>query len=420
LNDTEKKILTSINEDEVISYMRDLVEIPSHENLSVEEYNRIVPPIKNKLESLGMKVEIYDAYQPSRDPERKKPRPVIVGTLKGTKGSPVLMLNAHPDVVPIDPRTEKDWKYPVWELIEVDGKYLYGRGAADMKGALAAMIMAIEAIVKSGVKMEGDLVMVSPSLEEVGNWGSGELVKIAKEKGMKFDAAIVGEPTNLEVHPATNGIMGGTIVVKGLEAHGSTPWAGINAIIKMGDVITALGDYAEKLKDRRHPLCGYTLFVPSLIEGGFWGNAVPGTCTLRFTTHYPSGVTQESHYAEIRSILDQLKQKDPQLNVELLQRAPSPSPLRSAPTEIPVDHPVVKASIYAHQIVTGKKGKISGSTYQCDITRLVHEGNIPSINFGPGTLDTAHAPNEMIEKSQVITATKLYAITALKYLKEAS
>ncbi len=410
MNDAVKKILRQINREEIVEFIKKLIKVET-----VETEAPIVPVITDKMKQIGMKVEVYETFNPGF-PDKK--RPCILGTLSGKEKKPLLCFNGHTDVVPVE--FPSKWKHSPFDP-EVEGGRLYGRGAADMKGGLGCMIMAAQALVNAGIELTGTLAVAAVPGEETGGWGSESTVN-----RRDWDAVVIGEPTDMSINPACNGIATFWIKVTGKSAHASKPEKGINAIDKMLNVWSAFEGYKERLNKRVHPLSGKPAFVSCIIEGGWRGVIVADECKLHITTHMIPGETIESRYTEVIEILEELKNKDSELNVEMLDwkgeaitlPLPSSGPDRPRldPTEIPAEDPLVQAMLKGSGDALDRRLPIGGSRYACDSPFYVNEGNIPALIFGPGNIDHAHTYDEWVDVSQLVDATKVYAAGAMRYL----
>jgi len=214
-------------------------------------------------------------------------RPSVVSTRRGSGGGRSLLLNGHLDAVgvvgmdaPFAPRVE-------------DGR-LYGRGAYDMKGALAAVMLAASDL--SGLR--GDVIVTLVADEELGSIGTEAVVE-----RIRADAAIVVEPTDLRVAIAHRGFVGFELETAGVAAHGSPPDLGVDAIAKMGPILVALAELDERLQaGARHPLVGPASAHASLIEGGQELSSFPARCVLMGERRTIPGETVDDVEAELRAI----------------------------------------------------------------------------------------------------------------------
>ncbi|MHA2213831.1 MAG: M20/M25/M40 family metallo-hydrolase, partial [Candidatus Thorarchaeota archaeon] len=217
--------------------------------------------LSDYMQSIGLRTQI-DEVKPGR--------PNVVGVLEGEGEGPSLLLNGHTDTVGID-YMDIDPFDPVVE----DGN-LYGRGAFDMKGGLAAIIAAAKAVADSGEQLKGSLVVAAVCDEEYASIGTEKLME-----HIKVDAAIVGEPTELNILIAHKGFSWVQITTKGVAAHGSQHETGVDAIAMMGRVLRELEILQERLTTKTHGLVGYPTLHASIIEGGRELSTYPDTCTLK-------------------------------------------------------------------------------------------------------------------------------------------
>ena len=175
-----------------------------------------------------------------------------------------------------------------------------------------------------------------------------------------------------------------------------------------------------------HPLSGKPAFVSCIINGGWRGVIVADECRLHITTHMIPGETIESRYTEVKEILDGLMKKDPDLKAEMLdwegKTITLPLPKtgkdrpRLDPTEISKEDPVVLAMLSGSEDVLGRELPVGGSRYACDSPFYVNDANIPTLIFGPGSIDQAHTYDEWIDIQQLVDVTGVYAAGAMKYL----
>ncbi len=195
-------------------------------------------------------------------------RPNVIATARGSGGGRTLLLNAHMDTVGVD-----TMETPFDARVE-DGR-LYGRGSYDMKGSLAAILAVAAEAKKRGLR--GDVVVAAVADEEVASIGTESLVA----SGRRFDAAVVAEPTELDVAIAHKGFAGFEIETRGRAAHGSRPDLGEDAIVRMGPVLVRLDELSARLlANQTHPLLGSGSIHASLIEGGQEFSSYPERCLL--------------------------------------------------------------------------------------------------------------------------------------------
>lgn len=242
------------------------------------------------LEQAGLDVEL----QPTRGD-----RPNVIATVKGRRAGKSLMLNAHMDTVGY-----AGMDRPLTPVVE--GNRLYGRGAWDMKGSLAAMMLAGAALAQN--PPAGNVILTAVVDEEYASIGTQVVID-----RYRADAAIVTEPTDLSVCVAHKGFVWIEIETRGVAAHGSRPYQGVDAIAKMGPVITGIAELDLRLRNATgHPLLGASSIHSSLIEGGTELSTYPDRCVLQVERRTIPGETVEQVDAEIASIIERIADLDPE------------------------------------------------------------------------------------------------------------
>jgi acetylornithine deacetylase/succinyl-diaminopimelate desuccinylase-like protein len=287
-------------------------------------------------------------------------RPSVIATKRGSGGGRSLLLNGHLDTVgvagmdaPFTPRVE-------------DGR-LYGRGAYDMKGALAAIMLA--ASETSGLR--GDVIVTLVADEELGSIGTEAVLE-----RVQADAAIVVEPTDLRVAIAHRGFVGFEVVTAGVAAHGSRPDLGVDAIAKIGPILVALAELDERLQaGPRHPLVGPASVHASLIEGGQELSSFPAECVLTGERRTIPGESVDEVEAELRAIA-----ADAALRI-----IASRDPLDAQP-----DHPFVELVAQV-----AEADEYAGALFWTDAA-LIAEAGIPTVLYGPAG-EGAHAAVEWVD-----------------------
>lgn len=352
-----------------------------------------------EFEKLGFSVDLYDV-----GPNR----PNVVGKLKGRESNPTLMFNGHLDVVP--PGEESLWRTSPFVPETREGR-IYGRGTADMKGGIAAMILASQAVIDAGVELKGDLLITGVMDEET----NGEGTKSLMAKGYRADMAVVGEPTELVPLRGHKGILWIEISTRGTAVHSSTvrtadPKVGINAIYSMSRISLALKYLLEELEKRQNHLVGNPTISVGTIDGGTKTNVVPDRCVITVDRRLTTDESAENAEKEIDILLDRLKDEDPDMQVKskVINQRDS--------IEIPEDETIVKLCRETVKEVKGIDPGVGGYTATTDMYILVNEGNIPTVILGPGRLSEAHVANEYVETNQLVDAAKIYSSLILKIL----
>lgn len=311
-------------------------------------------------------------------------RPNVVGIARGSGGGRSLLLNAHLDTVGL---LEPDGG--VRPRVE-DGR-LYGRGAYDMKGSLAAIMAAGAACASLGLR--GDVLVTAVSDEEAGSIGT-ELVL----RGRRADAAIVAEPTDERLCIAHRGWLAFDVETHGRAAHGSRPDLGVDAIAKMGPVLVAIEELDSSLQARPpHPLLGTGSVHASVIEGGQEYSSYPAHCLLRGERRTIPGERRAEVEAELRGLLDG-------------SDATISFPFGRDPMEVSADEEIVAAI----QAQTGSR-EVHGAPFWTDAA-LFSEAGIPAVLFGP-TGDGAHAAVEWVELASLERCRDLYVAVAADFCR---
>jgi acetylornithine deacetylase len=317
-------------------------------------------------------------------------RPSVV-VRSGRRGSgQTLLLCGHLDTVGLggmsDPLTPR-----------VDGDRLYGRGAYDMKGGLAAALVACRNAARSG--LSGEVIVAAVADEEHSSIGVQEVLR-----RVRADAAVVTEPTELAVATAHKGFVWVEIDVVGRAAHGSRPHLGVDAILKTGPILVALTDLNQRLRAGAHPTLGPGTLHASLVTGGTEESTIPDRCTLTIERRTLPGQTVAEVEHDIAELLTRCRRADPELAVTsrtLLAR----EPFETSPAEA-----IVATVIQAARGVLGRPVDVVGVSYWADSAFLQAAG-IPTVLFGPDG-DGAHAAVEWVSLPGTITCTRTLTATA--------
>ena len=386
--------LKRIREEEIVAVLQELVQIPSRnppgEEKECAEY------VMQKMLDWGLVAELISEPFPGR--------PQVVATYEGTEGKPKLVLNGHLDVVP-EGDIER-WSVDPFGGIVKNGM-VYGRGSCDMKGGVAAMMIAAKAIKDSGVRLRGNLILQFVVGEETGEPGTKHLLV---DKGVKGDWGIVLEATNLKVATAEKGLAWFHIIVKGEPAHASTPESGINAISKATKLVLALEKYDHGISKRKHPLLGTAICSVTMIEGGTKENIIPESCKIAIDRRFLPEESVNGVENELRSVISRLRKQDPEFECELRREMVYES------AEVPVDSMIAEVVRKNVKKVTGVTSEPYGSWGSTDVRNFINDAKIPAITWGPGDPIKDHAIDESIEISQVVDAAKVLVLTAIDLL----
>ena len=315
----------------------------------------------------------------------------IVATLAGVNPDRVMLFECHMDTASADIMT-----IPPFEP-HIRDDLLYGRGASDTKAGGVAMMHAMKRMKAAGVKPPCTIKYAGAVDEEYRFRGALHLAET-----VKADAAIIAEPTELDVIRTHKGIARFRIVVKGIAAHSSKPQLGVNAISKMARIISAIeSELAPRYKKSTHPLVGSPTVNIGVIYGGTQFNFVPDRCVIEVDRRVIPGQTPEAALDEFRELLLRAQAADSELDAFLEEPF-----LLDGAMETPEEAAIVQIAINACRAVQGT-GAITGVPYGTDASKFTAVG-IPAIVFGPGSIDQAHAAVEWISCAQVLTAVDIY------------
>jgi acetylornithine deacetylase len=309
-------------------------------------------------------------------------RPNVVGVLEGKASGRTLMLCGHTDTVGVAGMVNP------FMPVERDGR-LYGRGAQDMKGGVAAMIAAAAAIAEAGGLPSGRLVVAAVVDEEHSSIGADALVK-----SWRADAAVVTEPTDLEIAVGHKGFAWVDVVVEGKAAHGSRPADGQDAILRLGRVLSRLELLDRTLQARLpHPLMGTGSLHASTIQGGHELSSYPDRATLQMERRTIPGEPESIALNEVIEILDLLSLEDATFH------GTATAVFSRPPYEIATDHELPQLLATALGQVGGTP-RITGASFWTDAAVLAHAG-IPSVLFGPGGAGL-HSTEEYVNVADVM------------------
>jgi acetylornithine deacetylase len=313
-------------------------------------------------------------------------RPNVIATAQGTGGGRTLLLNAHTDTVghggmadPLEPAVR-------------EGR-LYGRGAYDMKGGLAACLIAAAEAGRSGLR--GDVVVSAVVDEELSSIGTQSMLEHVSP-----DAAIVAEPTQMRVCVAHKGFVAFELETEGRAAHGSRPDLGVDAIAKMGHVLVGLDALDRSLRERpTHPLLGSGSLHAGVVAGGSEFSTYPDRCLLQAERRTVPGESLHQVEAELQGLLDRLTRADPQFKGGWRTVA------ARRPFEVDRDEEIVR-------LVGSSAGSddVVGESYWTDAA-LIAELLVPTVVFGPGG-EGAHADVEWVSLADVERCAEVFLSVA--------
>lgn len=336
----------------------------------------------------GFRVDVHDAAPG---------RPNVIARA-GAPGSRSLMFNGHLDVVGIEGMT-----HPAWGGASADGDTrIYGRGASDMKAGIAAMCAAAARAADGA--LDGEVIVTAVADEEYESIGTRAML----ERGVRADAAIVGEPTRLAIMPAHLGFVWIDITTHGRAAHGSRWDLGVDAIRHAGLVLAEIDRIdSDELPKRGHSLLGRPSLHASLVEGGTGMSTYPDRCIVRIERRTIPGETPESVRRELADACALVATRRPSFRADVVVT------FSQAPSDVAVDAPIVQALRDAI-LDRDETVRVEGMTAWTDAA-LLNAAGIPAICFGPGDIGLAHAAEEYVMIDEIERATKILARLATNW-----
>jgi acetylornithine deacetylase len=350
----------------------------------------VASALADVLREWGFAVEVQDVAPG---------RPNVIARI-GKPGGRTLMFNGHLDVVGVEGMT-----HAPFNPVEKNGR-IYGRGSADMKGGIAAMCAAAARAADAG--LDGEVVIAAVCDEEYTSLGTRGLI----ERGVRADAAIVTEPTQLAIMPAHKGFVWIEAKFIGRAAHGSRYDVGIDAIRHAGLFLAELDRYeSTTLATRGHPLLGRPSVHASGISGGNGMSSYPELCQLSIERRTIPGETTAQVRAEIEERLDRTKLVDEKFNGSIRIT------MEQQPSDVSTSAPIVTA-LGRSLGNCGLRETIGGMTAWTDAA-LLNAAGIPAICFGPGDIGVAHAAEEYVPTAEIESATRVLSDLAGRWMRGA-
>jgi acetylornithine deacetylase len=398
---------------------------PCRDEAALQDY------LATRLTNAGASV---DLWEPDADAMAGKPlvppglsfegRPQLIARVGGSGGGRSLVFNGHIDVVSAEPRSA--WASDPF-VASVRDRCLYGRGACDMKGGIAAMVFAVETMSSLGISLDGDLLVATNTDEESSGAGGTALV----EHGLRADAGIVTEPTGFETWIACRGSDYGVITVPGRPGHAEVrqpDWrlgGAVNAIEKATVVLEAIASLREAWSiqpEFSHPYLSPPSLLPTLARAGEWAVTYPASCELTFAVMYlPAQADGTGWGSEVRREVEDWIARETAQDDWLLEHPPViewwPNPVM--PFEISPDAPIVGVMQSATADV-GRPGRLGGLDSWYDGATLTQLAGIPSIGYGPPGFDTdgvsvAHMIDEFVPVDGLVAAAQGLAVAAMRF-----
>ncbi len=316
----------------------------------------------------------------------------LIARFQGRNSERCLMLECHSDTVPVDGMTIDPF------MPKIDNGRLYGRGACDAKGAMAAMLAALAEVLATDGKPPTAVCFVATCNEEQGATGARKLMA----SGFRADAAIVGEPTALRIVDAHKGAVRFRLEVAGRAAHSSNPGRGINAISKTASIIRRIdGPLTAELAGKRHPRLGSPLISVGVINGGCLVNTIPDRCVIEIDRRLLPDENEKIAVAQLRRHIEVVASAEPPLRYKL-QCTQFYGALESDRQS--------NFGVMLAEAVRQMAGRVvyEAAPWGSDAGAF-HAAGIPVFVYGPGSIKQAHSAGEYVEINSVTTAARVYA-----------
>ncbi len=392
-----------IDRDELARFAQELLRIPSvyRPEEAEENEDRVARFLADYLEREGFEVQTEEVAPG---------RPNVWAVWEGERPGKTLLFEAHTDVV-TEGRAE-DWSYPPFGAERV-GERIYGRGACDTKGNLAAAVMAVRAIKDSGISFPGKLILCHPVDEEGMMAGIKAFIERGHVEGV--DGAIICEPEENQICIKQKGALRVEVIVRGRMAHGAMPKSGINPLPRAARFVVGVEEL-EREEIERHgedPFLGSPSLTPTILMGPDCGepqmNVIPASAYVALDIRTVPGQSHEGIVSRLEERLSKLALEDPDFDasLEVIDERPL--------TETPMDDPLVRSMTAAYTELTGKEPRFNGVPGATDGTYLSTWANLPIVTTGAGDREIPHHADEWVSVDELFTTCKLYAATAVYF-----
>jgi succinyl-diaminopimelate desuccinylase len=396
-------VLARVDSEELLRLTRELVRIPSVYRPEEPDGNeaRVARFLADYLERTGFDVHLEEVAPG---------RPNVWAVWEGDRPGKTLLFEAHTDVV--TEGNPEDWGHSPFGSERVGGS-IYGRGACDTKGNLAAAVIAVSAIMDSSVPFPGRLILCHPVDEEGMMAGIKAFVDRGHAEGV--DAAVICEPEENQLCIRQKGALRVEVTVHGCMAHGAMPKSGINPVTRAARFVVAVEELEREEVERygEDPFLGSPSLTPTILMGPGCGepqiNVIPASAYVALDIRTLPDQSHKDLVERLEDILARLVSEDPDFDatLEVIEERP--------PTEIPKDEPVVRAMAEAYEQLTGEKPTYNGVPGATDGTFLNASAGIPIVTTGAGDREIPHHADEWVDEEELLTTCKLYAATAMYY-----
>ena len=399
--DLLERVLARIDGGELVRLTQELVRIPSVYRPEEPDGNEegAARFVAEYLEGAGFEVHTEEVAPG---------RPNVWAVWEEDGPGKTLLFEAHTDVV--TEGAADDWEHPPFAAERTGGR-VYGRGACDTKGNLAAAVLAVRAIKDSGISYPGRIVLCHPVDEEGMMTGIKAFIRGGHAEGV--DAAVICEPEENRICVEQKGAMRVEVTVRGRMAHGAMPLSGVNPVTRVARFVVAVEDLEREEMKRHgeHPTLGYPSLTPTILLGPDCGepqiNVVPASAYVALDVRTTPVQSHEDLVGELEAIIDGLSSEDPDFDatLEVIEERP--------PTRTPRDEPLVRATAAAYRHLTGEEPRYDGVPGATDGTFLHAWAGVPIVTTGAGDREIPHHKDEWVDEEELLAACKLYAATAM-------
>jgi succinyl-diaminopimelate desuccinylase len=396
-------VLQRIDREELARLAQELVRIPSVYRPEEADGNEasVARFLTDYLEREGFEVSV-EAVAPGR--------PNVWAVWEGERPAKTLLFEAHTDVV-TEGRAE-DWEHPPFAAEEV-GDRIYGRGACDTKGNLAAAVVAVKAIKDSGVGFPGRLILCHPVDEEGMMAGIKAFIEDGHAEGV--DGAVICEPEENQLCVRQKGALRVEVTVRGRMAHGAMPLSGVNPVTRAARFVVAVEELETEEVERHgeDPFLGYPSLTPTILLGPERGepqiNVIPASAYVALDIRTVPSQSHEELVRRLQERLSKLEAEDPDFDatLEVIEERP--------PTETPMEDPLVRAMAAAYRDLTGEEPRYNGVPGATDGTYLSTWAGVPIVTTGAGDREIPHHRDEWVSVDELLTTCRLYAATAMYF-----
>ena len=396
-------VLNRIDREELVHLARELVRIPSVYRPEEPEGNeaRVARYVADYLARAGFDVKTEEVAPG---------RPNVWALWEGTRQGKTLLFEAHTDVV--TEGSAEDWNHPPFGAVR-DRGCLYGRGACDTKGNLAAAVVAVRAIRDSGVPFPGSLILCHPVDEEGMMAGIKAFIERGHADGV--DAAVICEPEENQLCIKQKGAVRVEVTLRGTMAHGAMPQSGVNPVTRAARFVVAVEELEREEVERhgKDSFLGYPSLTPTILMGPDCGepqiNVIPASAYVALDIRTVPDQSHRDLIERLEDVIARLASEDPDFDatLEVIEERP--------PTETRKDELLVRAMAIAYNHLTGEEPTYNGVPGATDGTFLHAFAGIPIVTTGAGDREIPHHADEWVDEDELLTTCKLYAATAMYY-----